>query len=210
MSKTTTTSPRPSPRRLSSNAVLATWPNVWSAARLQGKSVGWIDRSAQMYSSIRAKMLSRTKMSCARTFPDKSVGRCRPFSVCRVEVRRWDCSVVLAVPVLTLVEKVDERCVRSGLTMPRLWQERKVGTLLRSTTLPRRFLPACWPSLQSERCDAINVLNSGRYKGFLWVPLYQNPKNLCIFPCYRESIAESGSRQTASTAIPAKSFYLHG
>jgi hypothetical protein len=37
--------------------------NVWSAARLQGKSEGPIDRSAQMYSSIRAKMLSRTKVS---------------------------------------------------------------------------------------------------------------------------------------------------
>ena len=35
--------------------------NVWSAARLQGKSEEAIDRSAQMYSSIRAKMLSRTK-----------------------------------------------------------------------------------------------------------------------------------------------------
>jgi hypothetical protein len=27
--------------------------NVWSAARLQGKSEGWIDRSAQMYSAYR-------------------------------------------------------------------------------------------------------------------------------------------------------------
>jgi hypothetical protein len=32
--------------------------NVWSAARLQGKSEGWIDRSAQMYSAYRWRAVS--------------------------------------------------------------------------------------------------------------------------------------------------------
>jgi hypothetical protein len=79
------------------------------------------------------------RMSCAPTFPDKSVGRCRPFSVAGLRHVVVSAPSLFSVPMQTLVEKVDEHCVRSGLTMPRLWQ-RKLGTLLRSTRLPRRLI----------------------------------------------------------------------
>ena len=95
-----------------------------------------------MYSAFWWSLVLLAMMSCPRTLPDKSVGRCRPFSVAGLRHVVVTVLSSFSVPMQTLVEKVDEHSLRSGLTMPRLWQ-RKLGTLLRSTTLPRRFLPAC-------------------------------------------------------------------
>jgi len=50
-------------------------------------------------------------MSCARTFPDKSVGRCRPFSVAGLRHVVVTVLSSFSVPMQTLVEKVDERCL---------------------------------------------------------------------------------------------------
>jgi hypothetical protein len=46
--------------------LMASSRNVWSAARLQGKSEEWIDRSAQMYSAFgwRAKSPGQDELRC--------------------------------------------------------------------------------------------------------------------------------------------------
>ncbi len=76
--------------------------NVWSAARLRG--LVWArDKSAQMYSAFRWRLILLARMRCARVGPYKSHGRWKTIIGIRLRTRRCDCSFVLAAPVQTSV-----------------------------------------------------------------------------------------------------------
>jgi hypothetical protein len=64
-----------------------------------------------MYSAFWWSLALLAMMSCARTFPDKSVGRCRPFSVAGLRHVVVTVLSSFSVPMQTLVERVDEHCV---------------------------------------------------------------------------------------------------
>ena len=79
--------------------------NVWSAAGLQGKSFGAIDKSAAMYSAFEWRTSLLAMMSSAACL-SLQVGRSLKTIIgIRLKARRCDCSFVFAVPVQTSVGK---------------------------------------------------------------------------------------------------------
>jgi len=110
------------------------------------------DKSAQMYSSIRAAFGWRSAllamMSCARVCPSKSVG-CSFETILgtRLRTRRCDCSFVLAAPVQTSVGKFQAVMRRQVCTRCR-WRAR-----------PMRYVRACSPWRLRRRswelCDRV-------------------------------------------------------
>ena len=82
-------------------------PNVWSAARLQGKSAGEKTSLRKCIRPLRWRTCLLARMSCARVCPYKSVGCSFETNFgTRLQARRCDCSVVLAAPMQTSVGKI--------------------------------------------------------------------------------------------------------
>ncbi len=140
--------------------------NVWSAARLQGKSVGEKTSLRKCIRPLgwRSSLLAR--MSCARVCLYKSVG-CSfetNFGI-RLRTRRCDCSFVLAAPVQTPVGKSIRRrsavkWERASASKPqasfphyfmRQSHSLSAGSLVHSTVQPVRCARACWPSRPQQR-----------------------------------------------------------
>jgi hypothetical protein len=91
------------------------------------------DKSAQMYTAFRWRLVLLARMSCARVCPSKSVGRCKTIRRIRLETRRCDCSFVLATPMQTSVGKRYEIVVivRESGSAPALPSRRRLFRALR-------------------------------------------------------------------------------
>lgn len=145
--------------------------NVWSAARLQGKSVGEKTCLRKCIRPYRWRLALLARMSCARVCPYKSVG-CSfetNFGI-RLQAHRFDCSVVLAAPRRPRWVKIARRSSSVGkwervsaskpqASFPHylIRQSRllSAGSLVHSTAQPTRSARACWPSQLQRRSWAL-------------------------------------------------------
>jgi hypothetical protein len=133
--------------------------NVWSAARLQGKSVGEKTSLRKCIRPLVWRSALRARMSCARVSPYKSVG-CSFETIfgIRLRTRRCDCSFVLAAPYRPRWVKIARRRSSAGkwerasaskpqASFPHYFirQSRSLpaGSLAHSTAQPMRSARVC-------------------------------------------------------------------